>query len=325
MDLIDRYLAAIARRLPAAKADDIVAEIRDDLLTRQEVREEALGRPLTRDEVSALIKDMGHPFVVASRYRPQQYLIGPDAFPFFVATLRIVAIFLALVFAVTAASSVVFGHADIAQAVGRAMSNLLSSAMLGFGTVAAIFYALERTGFPAEHLAKWRPQELPEVKDKQPNAWGSAFEVAIGVYFILWWCGVVPFPTYYSNVKGLVLTPDPIWTALWWPVLALMVARLVYNVVQWLRPRWKMVQAAFAVGTAAGGLALLGVIFQAGHWMTASGTLPADQLGDINQGVNIGIHWAIIACGAIWVWQCLQELWRLATSRPGGAGVRAAR
>ena len=29
MDLIDRYLAAIARRLPAAKADDIVAEIRD--------------------------------------------------------------------------------------------------------------------------------------------------------------------------------------------------------------------------------------------------------------------------------------------------------
>ena len=325
MDLIDRYLAAIARRLPADKADDIVAEIRDDLLTRQEVREDALGRSLDRKEVAALIKDVGHPLVVASRYRPQQYLIGPDAFPFFVATLRIVAIFLALAFAVTAASSVVFGHADIAHALGRAVSNLFSSAMLAFGTVAAVFYALERTGFPADHLAKWRPQDLPEVKDKQPNVWGSAFEVAIGVYFILWWCGLVPFPAYYGNVKGLVLTPDPIWTAVWWPVLALMVARLVYNVVQWLRPRWKMVQAALAVGTAAGGLALLGVIFQAGHWITASGTLPADQLADINQGVNVGIHWAIIVCGVIWVWQCLQELWRLATSRPGGTGVRVAR
>jgi hypothetical protein len=324
MDLIDRYLAAIARRLPAAKADDIVAEIRDDLLTRQEVREDALGRPLTRDEVSALIKDMGHPLIVASRYRPQQYLIGPDAFPFFVATLRIVAIFLALAFAITAASSVAFGHADIGHAIGQAMSNLFSSAMLAFGTVAAVFYALERTGFPAEHLAKWRPRDLPEVKDKQPNAWGSAFEVAVGIYFILWWCGLVPFPAYYGNVKGLVLSPDPVWTAIWLPVLMLMVVRLIYNIVQWLRPRWKAVRALLSVATAAGGIALLGLIYRAGHWMTATGTLPADQLADIDQGVNMGIHWAIIVVGAIWVIQCLKELWELVTARSRAPRVRAA-
>jgi hypothetical protein len=322
MDLIDRYLAAIARRLPAAKAADIVAEIRDDLLTRIEAREDRVGRPLTKDEVSGLIKEMGHPLLIASRYRPQQYLIGPDAFPFFVATLRIVAMFLVVVFAIDAASGVVFGHAAHVRAIGHAVTNILSSAMLGFGTVTAIFYALERTGFPAEHLAKWRPQELPEVKDKQPSTWGSAFEVAVGVYFILWWCGVVPFPTYYGNVKGLTLTADPVWMTVWWPVLALMVARLIFNLIQWLRPRWKIVLAALAVGTAAGGLALLSVVYQAGHWMTAGGTLPADQLAEIDQGVNIGIHWAIIVCGAIWVWQCLQELWRLATSRPGLAGMK---
>jgi len=325
MDLIDRYLAAIARRLPAAKADDIVAEIRDDLLTRQEVREEALGRPLTRDEVSALIKDMGHPLIVASRYRPQQYLIGPDAFPFFVATLRIVAIFLALAFAITAASSVVFGHADIAHAAARAMSNLLSSAMLAFGTVAAVFYALERTGFPADHLAKWRPRDLPEVKDKQPSTWGSAFEVAVGVYGILWWCGIVPMP-YYSNVKGLTLTPDPVWTTIWWPVLALMVARLIYNIVQWVRPRWKAVRAILSVATAAGGLALLGLVYRAGHWLSASGpTIPARELAELDQAVNLGIHWAIIVVGVIWVIQCLKELWETATTRARGAGVRTAR
>jgi len=322
MDLIDRYLAAIARRLPADKADDIVAEIRDDLLTRQEVREDALGRPLDKKEVAALIKDMGHPLLVASRYRPQQYLIGPDAFPFFVATLRIVAIFLVLAFAVTAASSVVFGHVDIGRALGRAMANLFSSAMLAFGTVAAVFYALERTGFPAEHLAKWRPQDLPEVKDKQPNVWGSAFEVAIGVYFILWWCGWVPFPAYFGNTKGLILTPDPIWTLLWWPVLALMVARLVFNLIQWLRPRWKGAQALLAIGTGAGGLGLAYVIHRAGHWLTASGTLAADKLAQIDRGVNVGIRWAIVLVGAIMVVQCFQELWRLATSRPRTTGAK---
>lgn len=315
MDLIDRYLAAIARRLPADKADDIVAEIRDDLLTRQEVREDALGRPLKKDELSALIKEMGHPLVVASRYRSGQYLIGPDAFPFFVATLRIVAIFLAVAFAVTAASRVVFGHADLAGAVMQAVGNLMSSAMVGLGVVTVIFYLLERSGFPADHLAKWRPQDLPEVKDKQPSAWGSAFEVAAGLYFILWWCDVVPFPGYYGNVKGLILTPDPIWTAVWWPVLALMVARLVYNIIQWLRPRWKVVRGILSVATTAGALALLGVIYQAGHWLTVSGALGHGDAADVDRSVNMGIHWAIVVVGAIWVWQCLQELWVLATSR----------
>ena len=323
MDLIDRYLAAIARRLPADKADDIVAEIRDDLLTRQEIREDALGRPLKKKEVAELIKEVGHPLVVASHYRTRQYLIGPDTFPFFVATLRIVAMFLAVALAIGAVSAVVFGHIGVVRAVGQGIGSLATSTMFAFGTVVTIFVVLERTGFPADYLRKWRPQDLPEVKDKQPNPWGSAFEVAVGVYFILWWCGLVPFPTYYSNAKGLILSPDPIWTAIWWPVLALMVARLVFNLVQWVRPRWKAVLAVLSVATAAGGLGLAYVIYQAGHWLTAKGTLPAGQLAEIDHGVNIGLQWAIVVVGAVLVFQCLQELWRLAASRSGVVGVKA--
>ena len=324
MDLLDRYLAAIARRLPADKADDIAAEIRDDLLTRIEAREDKAGRPLGKSEVSDLIKEMGHPLLVASRYRPQQYLVGPDAFPFFVATLRIVAMFLAVAFVVTAASRVAFGHADVARAAAQAFGDLVNSAITGLGIVTAAFFALERTGFPANHIAKWRPQDLPEVKDKQPSAWGAAFEVAVGGYAILWWCGLVPFPGYHSNVRGLTLTPDPIWAALWWPVLALMVARLVYNVVQWLRPRWKLLRGVLSVATAAGGLALLGIIYQAGHWLTAGGTIPGGDIAEIDRSVNLGIRWAIVMVGAIWVWQCLQELWTLVTGRPRGHRIAAA-
>ena len=319
MDLIDRYLAAIARRLPAAKADDIVAEIRDDLLNRLEAREDRLGRPLTKNEVSDLIKETGHPLVVASRYRSQQYLVGPDAFPFFLAALRLVALFLIVAFVVTAASRVVFDHADVGRTLLRSVGDLINSEMLAFGVLTLVFVILERTGFPAQYVAKWRPQELPEVKQKQPSPWHSAFEVAAGVYFILWWCGLVPFPGYYTNAEGLTLNPDPIWTTIWWPVLALMVARLVYNIIQWLRPRWKVVRGVLSIATAAGALALLGVIYQAGHWLTpASATLPADQLASIDQGVNTGIHWAIIVVGAVWVIQCLKELWELVTSRPMG-------
>lgn len=82
MDLIERYLAAIGRNLPAKQAGDITAELRDVLLSRVEDREATLGRPLTKDELEALLIDFGNPLVVAWRYRRVQHLIGPEIFPF---------------------------------------------------------------------------------------------------------------------------------------------------------------------------------------------------------------------------------------------------
>ena len=51
MDLIERYLAAIGRQLPAKPAADIEAELRDVLLSRVEEQEADLGRPLTEAEL----------------------------------------------------------------------------------------------------------------------------------------------------------------------------------------------------------------------------------------------------------------------------------
>ena len=82
MDLIERYLAAIGRQLPAKQAVDIESELREALLSRQEERESELGRPLTRQDIEALLLEFGHPLVVAARYRNTQQLIGPEIFPF---------------------------------------------------------------------------------------------------------------------------------------------------------------------------------------------------------------------------------------------------
>jgi hypothetical protein len=40
------------------------------------------------------------------------------------------------------------------------------------------------------------------------------------------------------------------------------------------------------------------------------------QLADIDRSVNLGLKWAIVVVGVIWVLQCLQELWRLARGGP---------
>src|SRR4051812_24565928 len=108
-NLQERYLHAVRWALPSGKADDIVAELRDILASRQEDREEALGRPLTADETSAMLKDFGHPLIVAARYRPQQSLIGPDVFPFYIFVLRIAVLISLGIQAAVAAARIVFG------------------------------------------------------------------------------------------------------------------------------------------------------------------------------------------------------------------------
>ena len=77
MDLIDRYLNAVAAQLPQDERADIIAELRDLILSRFEAREEELGRALTDDEKEAILHEIGHPLVVAARYRK-----GPDGWRF---------------------------------------------------------------------------------------------------------------------------------------------------------------------------------------------------------------------------------------------------
>ena len=76
MDLIEEYLKAVAVLLPRSQRDDIVAELRDMILTRVEAREADLGRSLKPDEVEAVLREIGHPLVVAAKMtRPTTAMI----------------------------------------------------------------------------------------------------------------------------------------------------------------------------------------------------------------------------------------------------------
>ena len=65
MDLIERYLHAVKEHLPAAQQQDVIEELGDDLRSRIEERESALGRPLVEDEVVAILKQLGRPMILA--------------------------------------------------------------------------------------------------------------------------------------------------------------------------------------------------------------------------------------------------------------------
>ena len=315
-NLQERYLHAVRRALPAAKADDIVAELRDVLATRQEEREDALDRPLTEAETAATLKDFGHPLVVAAQYRKPQWLIGPDVFPFYWFVMRIVVLVIVGIDIAAGVARFLFGNQTPLQIVAQTWGGLCMSLLINVGVLTVIFAILERTGFPAEHVKKWSPQQLPAVEDAPKSVWESAFEVAANGLAILWWIGLIHLPWTNGNSE-FRMEPAPIFAQFYWPVLALLAVRLVENIIDWVRPGWRLVRGALAVVTTLVGLGLVAALYRAGPpWaVVVPLSMPAAQAADLANSVNLALKIGIVAVGAVWAWQGVQTLWRLAQGK----------
>ncbi len=60
-ELLDRYIHSVKTLLPPGKMDDIAAEVRSNLQSLVEDRSAQLGRELSPEEMSAILKQHGHP------------------------------------------------------------------------------------------------------------------------------------------------------------------------------------------------------------------------------------------------------------------------
>ena len=311
MNLLERYLDALRWALPKAKAEDILAELRDVLTMRIEDREEAVGRSLTDEELSALLKDFGHPLVVASRYRPQQWLIGPDVFPFYAFVLRIVLAIVICIQVVIMSARYLFGGGMGVHIFGQAMGGTWMSVLTSVGVVTLVFAVLERLGFPASHLRNWKPEQLPRPRDGRQSVWESLFELTAGLFFLAWWTGLVHLP-WAAEGYGFRIEPTPVILQLYWPILGLIFAKLIHSLIAWLRPDWRLLRDALAAATMIAGLALLAIIYRAGHWATIVSTgMPANQAADLDHAINLSLSIAIVVVGVVWLWQCVVWAWRL--------------
>lgn len=166
MDLVERYVNEIARRLPRAQREDVLRELRSTLADELEGR--AGGEP-TEADVVALLSEMGPPEAVAASYRPSdQYLIGPDLFPTFKRVLGIVLVALAGVLTLSLALSLAFRPPSGAFAIGKALygwvGGMWDTGLAAFGIVVLIFALLQRSGVRREAAEKkWDPRDLPVV------------------------------------------------------------------------------------------------------------------------------------------------------------------
>ncbi len=145
MSLIDRYLAAVAAHLAKTQREDIVAELRDDIETRIEAKADALGRPLTDDEIEAVLREVGHPLMVAGRYRSgPQHVVGPELYPWWLFGVKVGLIVMVGVVLLGALISVLIGEVELGRAIGRAFQDVFTGAVMLIGLATAAAFIIER-------------------------------------------------------------------------------------------------------------------------------------------------------------------------------------
>jgi len=262
MELLERYLQAVKKHLPSKKQDDIVAELRTNMESQLEDKEAELGRPLTQNELEDWLRTMGPPILVASRYRPQQYLIGPALYPLYLYVLRIALFWVVVIYTVVNGVLIMF---SAPHAASLDIASLAEAAMRGPGvliTVAAwvtIFFAafeFAAARFPEKcpqlpgYAGTWSPNELPPLEKndspgRKPRSFAQAVAEVVFGFLVLVWLLLIPSRPFLLLGPGVViLDAGPMrladaWWTFYWLNVALTAIQLAWRSIDLARGTWQ--------------------------------------------------------------------------------------
>src|SRR5574340_1038479 len=253
MDLIERYLRAVEFWLPSQQKQDIVAELSADIHAQIEEQESALGRRLNEAEVEAILKQRDRPVLIANRYLPQEYLIGPALFPIYRFVLKVVLLCSLAPPALVRIGLMVFHPSYRAGHTGGswtgALESLLSSAwfsaFIAMGTVTVAFAVLERMQAKSRFLETWNPRNLPRLRNLRPIARSaSSIELGVNLALLVCWAANMTGPIEFNH-PHIQISLAPMWRYFFWGFLLLACANTVLAAVNLMRPYWTALRAGF--------------------------------------------------------------------------------
>jgi len=207
--MVDRYVYDVTRRLPKAQRADIEQELRgliEDML-------EQAGPTPRKEDVEAVLTELGRPSELASKYRgKKRFLIGPELFDTYLLVIKIVMGAVALGITIATVVGVIASpppHFWIALA--DYLSTLVSAVVQAFAYVTIVFAIIERFAKRKENWKQdaWKPVDLPEIpkakariKPSEPIA-GIVFAVIALMVF-----NTVPHLIgIYQFSDGVTITP----------------------------------------------------------------------------------------------------------------------
>jgi hypothetical protein len=264
MEMIERYLQAVKFWLPKRQKEDIIAELSADIYAQVEEKEASLGRKLTEAEIEDLLKQRGRPVMVANRFLPQQYLIGPLLFPVYSFVMKIAFLCYLVPWVLVWLGLVTYSPTYRAEhtqpswlaALGSVSGSLWTTAFIALGTVTVVFAVLERLQAKSQCLNEWSPRKLPPVRNPNliPRA-SSSVELAVNLLFF-GWLAVYLHSTVVSIIPTLRIYLNPQWLLFFWCYLLLALANAVLAAMKLMHPYWTVRQAASRLFTDCAGAVL---------------------------------------------------------------------
>jgi hypothetical protein len=323
MDLIDRYLAAVRRQLPAGQQDDIVQELRDSLRSEAEEQQRQSGRALDDDEQAALLKKRGHPWLMASRYLSQQYLIGPSLYPYYRQALSMVVFWVVLPSVLFGgAIHTIYSDASVAGWITRVIPAAWNGAIYSVGIVTIVFAILEHERVRLNVLENWNPRRLPDPHDvREVPRSESVIGLVCTLTFLVWWTGAIRTPDLIVfDSEPARIAAGPMWAQLYWPILLSLVASTGIGLIDMVRP-WRATAVSIVdIGVNLVNIGIISIMLRANNYVQVQA--PAEHIGRAAQAeyyINNTIMVVFAVIGVIVAWDVLYEIWRLVKSRPARA------
>jgi len=302
MELVERYLHAVKFWLPRDKQDDIIAELRDDIRSEIEEKEAALGHPLDKGELEALLKRRGPPVVVAGGYIPQRHLIGPVWFPIYWLVLRLAVAFNAvpwlIVWLILVLNSPAYRAAHPGMALYGTLSTLWTAVGIQFAVITTIFALLDRYQTHA-FIANWKPSQLRPVRktrDRVPRA-ESTFGLVFSVIFLYWLLSVPAFPWMAFGPAASFLQINPDLRVFYFPIVVLVLVGIGQHVLNLLRPEWTWLPPVTGLATSIAGLVVLYLAGRISPYVTLSEPAAnTARYGNVVGIVNLSLLITLACC-----------------------------
>jgi hypothetical protein len=277
MELLNRYLQAVRFFLPRAQQDDIVRELSENLHSAIEDREGDLGRPLTEDELAALLRAHGHPMMVAGRYRSNQQLIGPTFFPIYVFALK-AGLGIALLVTVVLLTIGTVMQGDAGRHLLEAFLAYPGRALMVFAWTTLGFAALDWARTRVKLTHSWDPRTLPALV-----APGDAISRTRSICEFLLvsaatiWLAMLPWaPVMIFGPAAAFIAPGPVWSTVYPAILLMSFATLALHATNVARPFWTPTRGYLRAALHAGGVVVTLVLLRATELVVAvpGATLP---------------------------------------------------
>jgi len=213
MELINRYIYAVTKDLPAKQREDISKELRgliEDMLENYD------GPEAYEEKVKKVLTDLGNPEILSNNYRAtSRFLIGPKNFNSYIMVLKIVFVAVFVGLSVATAMTGLFSYEDNAfkiilqyiTSIFAALSQAFAWVTISFAI--AEYYQMPTVSFNTRNKI-WSLDDLPHIPKKEAKI--SRIESIVGIIFSSIFMSIIYlypkfFAVYIPTPNGINIIP----------------------------------------------------------------------------------------------------------------------